>query len=237
MTTTDTGISSQAHYQVNELFTSIQGEGILTGTFASFIRLQGCPVGCVWCDSGPLADLDIHKRSTNGETRNTWGKGGLRMPVDDIVVGCQARHVIITGGEPTIWNLQPLTERLRVAGKRIQLETSGLKGVGGALFDHITWSPKERLGFICHDSIANLCKEVKWVVDDGLTLETIMKEWNRMMYLPHRQEMPIFVLMPEGSPPSAAHIGKCLTMLKQVPHPYQHHFRYGDRLQYALGMR
>src|SRR5690554_113441 len=38
-------------YPLNEVFQTIQGEGMFTGVAAIFIRLQGCPVGCPWCDT------------------------------------------------------------------------------------------------------------------------------------------------------------------------------------------
>lgn len=233
----DLKLGTGVYYQVNEQFVSIQGEGVLVGTPSTFIRLQGCPVGCSWCDSGPLADTDITRRTTNGETRNTWGRGGLRMPLMDIVGACQTRHVIITGGEPTIWNLKPLVDALHLANHQVQLETSGLKGVSGARFDHITWSPKQNLNYAAHPDIFKMCDEVKWVVDDQLDFDRVLGVLNTMRRERKTWMLPTFVLMPEGSPPKSENVERCMTMLRHVPMQAQTIFRFGDRLQYRLNMR
>lgn len=225
----------QPTYRVNELFDSIQGEGVLAGTPCTFIRLQGCTVGCSWCDSGPLADL-LEKRATNGETRNTWGRGGYRHSVNQIMDGVHKNHVVITGGEPTLYNLDPLIQTLRQYEHFIQLETSGqneLKGVERV--DWVTWSPKENLGFKAPLSIMRMAREVKWVVDDTLPFRVVEETYRA--YLEMRIKPPTFVLMPEGCPPTNEHILKCLEWLERVPHAWQRHWRFGDRLQYRLGLR
>ena len=200
-------------YQVNEIFTSIQGEGILAGTPATFIRLQGCPVGCPWCDSGPLAD-ELKGRMTNGETRNTWGAGGTKMSVPEIISQVRRVHVIITGGEPIIWDLDALIMNLRDNGHYVQIETSGLKDfIGAYLPDHITISPKAKLNYVMPKELMKVADEIKWVVDDELTFDTVyhsyMDDFFQLM-------TPLkFVLMPEGCPPSQEHIQKAMSFLDQ----------------------
>ena len=118
-------------YQVNEIFNSVQGEGILVGTPATFIRLQGCTVGCKWCD-----------------TKYTWAKGGTGMKSEDIVNSVVGMHAIITGGEPTMYDLDGLIVPLHAQKKFVQLETSGQNGIKGNVApDWITWSPKEMIDF------------------------------------------------------------------------------------------
>ena len=227
-------------YTVNEVFTSIQGEGTLVGLPATFIRLQGCPVGCVWCDSGPLADLDEDRRLTNGQTRNTWGKGGLRMSVSDIMRRVEAPHVIITGGEPMIWDLDSLLGRAKEMGCSTQVETSGYCDFkGGYRPTFITWSPKQNLGWTAPEVFRLRVHEVKWVVDTDLTLDTVMSmyEWYTGYTNKFDPDPPTFVLMPEGSPPKQENIHKVLLWLKMVPFEHRKHFRYGQRLQYTLGLR
>lgn len=220
-------------YQVNEQFTSIQGEGLYTGTPSTFIRLQGCTVGCVWCDSGPLADL-VEGRMTNGETRNTWGKGGNRRTLTEIIANVRTRHVVITGGEPTLWNLDALIQALWDIGCVVQLETSGQNALKGELVpDWITWSPKLNLYYIPHEGIVNHIKEVKWVVDDLLEWDVV---WNWWLFFQSRQQ-PVISLMPEGSPPKQEMIDKCLLWLEYVPLKHQREWRYSHRLQYVLGVR
>jgi 7-carboxy-7-deazaguanine synthase len=185
--------TGEAHYQVNELFTSPQGEGFWTGRLSTFIRLQGCTVGCPWCDSGPLADLQ-KGRQTNGMTRNTWGKGGVRMTLSEIVGQVNTYHVVITGGEPTLYNLDPLLERL--IHNYTQIETSGQNNLKGSYEpDWLTWSPKQTLAWEAPDDLKWIVSEVKWVVDEPLQWEKVIEVWN--WYQENRgNNMPWFYFMP-----------------------------------------
>lgn len=116
-------------YPVMETFTSIQGEGVHSGVPSFFIRLAGCDVGCVWCDV---------KESWNKEKHPLVSLNALV----EAAVGSGVKVVIVTGGEPTLHDLAPLTEALRNVGLRIHLETSGTQKLTG-LFDWITFSPKK----------------------------------------------------------------------------------------------
>ena len=114
-----------------EDFYTIQGEGFHTGKPAYFIRLGGCDVGCAWCDA-----------------KYTWNPR-LYPPTDiDIVVKraveCDARSIVITGGEPLLYPLTLLTERLKENGLKIFLETSGSHPFSGT-FDWVCLSPKHKL--------------------------------------------------------------------------------------------
>ena len=111
-----------------EAFYSLQGEGFYKGTAAYFIRLGGCDVGCHWCD-----------------VKESWAaEAHPLVPVDTIVTDALAlsKTMIITGGEPLMWNLDLLTEKLRAAGARIHIETSGAHPLSGT-FDWICLSPKK----------------------------------------------------------------------------------------------
>lgn len=224
-------------YQVNELFTSIQGEGMMTGSKATFIRLQGCTVGCPWCDSGPLAD-QLFGRQTNGLTRNTWAKGGKRMTIDEIVRQVDQMHVVITGGEPTLYDLDPLLKALR--GHWIQLETSGQQWLKGKLLpDWITWSPKENLGWTASSHYYFMADEVKFVVDANLKFGTVLGVFKAAMGTA-RPKVPYIVLMPEGCPPSKETIEKAMSFQNELVEMYPtlfQYIRFGDRLQYRLGIR
>ena len=111
-----------------EAFYSLQGEGFYKGTAAYFIRLGGCDVGCHWCD-----------------VKESWAaEAHPLVPVDTIVTDALAhsKTMIITGGEPLMWNLHLLTEKLRAAGARTHIETSGAHPLSGT-FDWICLSPKK----------------------------------------------------------------------------------------------
>lgn len=123
-------------YPVHELFHSWQGEGLHAGRSAFFIRLFGCPVHCPWCDSA-----------------GTWRPDRIpaqieRWEVEALVAAATAAHpefVVLTGGEPAIHDLGPLTEALWAAGLPVHLETSGAFPLRGR-FDWITLSPKRWKG-------------------------------------------------------------------------------------------
>lgn len=210
-------------YQVNEIFNSVQGEGVLVGTPATFIRLQGCTVGCKWCDS-----------------KLTWAKGGTGMRSEDIVNAVVGMHAIITGGEPTMYDLDGLIVPLHSQKKFVQLETSGQNSLKGNVSpDWITWSPKEMIDFEGAYDIKDGAREVKWVVDETLPWDVVFKTF--MWYIQRASNddsriVPFFVMMPEGCPPREAMVGKTLAFLSRLE-PWQHaFFRYGDRIQYRIGV-
>ena len=113
-----------------EDFYTIQGEGFHAGKPAYFIRLGGCDVGCRWCDA-----------------KYTWNPK-LYPPVDvqtilDRAAACPAQAIVITGGEPLLYPLEPLTEKLHERGLQIFLETSGTHPFSGR-FDWVCLSPKRQ---------------------------------------------------------------------------------------------
>ncbi len=116
---------------VMEQFYTLQGEGRWTGTAAWFIRLAGCDVGCVWCD-----------------VKDSWHpRESQYQPVSQIVAQALAsgtEHVVVTGGEPTVYDLTNLTRALADAGLQVHLETAGPHPYSGA-FDWVCFSPKKFL--------------------------------------------------------------------------------------------
>jgi len=116
-------------YPVMEHFYTLQGEGLYSGQAAYFIRLAGCDVGCVWCDVKESWDADVHPSLSVGELKAAV----LQHP---------AKIVVITGGEPAMHDLGPLTTALKAAGLRTHIETSGSSPLSGSL-DFVTLSPKK----------------------------------------------------------------------------------------------
>ena len=118
-----------ASLPVMETFFSIQGEGYHTGQSFYFIRLAGCDVGCHWCDVKESWDHNKHQF----------------LAIDKIVklVNKNSSQVIITGGEPLMWDLKKLTADLKINNIKVHLETSGAYDLTGA-YDWICLSPKKR---------------------------------------------------------------------------------------------
>jgi organic radical activating enzyme len=112
-----------------EHFYTLQGEGKYTGTSAYFIRLGGCDVGCVWCDVKESWDADVHPKMSAEELKNI----AAEYPGD---------LVVITGGEPAMYDLTALVDALHSIGKYVAIETSGTSKLAGNV-DWYTFSPKK----------------------------------------------------------------------------------------------
>ncbi len=136
-------------YKVNEMFETIQGEGVFTGVPAVFIRLQECPVGCAWCDTkqtwhAEAADqIDIIDVLAKKGDHPTWCQATAEQLVEQYnAQGFNAKHIVITGGEPCIYDLLPLATAFEQIGCRIQIETSGTYPVQTSDKTWVTVSPK-----------------------------------------------------------------------------------------------
>jgi 7-carboxy-7-deazaguanine synthase len=114
---------------VMEQFYTLQGEGYHQGKAAYFIRLGGCDVGCVWCDVKESWPIAAHPR---------WEVNALVAEVEK----AGARMAVITGGEPLMHQLEPLTTLLKNKGIACHLETSGAHPLSGN-WDWICLSPKK----------------------------------------------------------------------------------------------
>jgi 7-carboxy-7-deazaguanine synthase len=111
-----------------EEFYTIQGEGFHTGTAAYFIRIGGCDVGCHWCDVKESWNAEIHPPTAT----------------DVIVENAKkyAETVVVTGGEPLMWDMSILTSRLKKQNLNVHIETSGAYPVTGE-WDWFCLSPKK----------------------------------------------------------------------------------------------
>ena len=112
-----------------ESFYTIQGEGYFSGQSAHFLRIGGCDVGCHWCDVKESWDPKIHPLTR----------------IENIILEIaksKINTVVITGGEPLMWNLKKLTSGLKKYVENIHLETSGAYPISGK-FDWICLSPKK----------------------------------------------------------------------------------------------
>ncbi len=134
---------------INEMFETIQGEGAYTGIPSIFVRLQGCPVGCPWCDTKHTWEIkpqlatsaeQVIAKSAESETFFISNETDLLAQFE--TQGYVAKHVVITGGEPCMYDLRPLTALLHDKGYTTQIETSGTFEVLCDERTYVTVSPK-----------------------------------------------------------------------------------------------
>ena len=111
-----------------EEFYTIQGEGFHTGKAAYFIRIGGCDVGCHWCDVKESWNAEIHPPTST----------------DSIISNAKnhSKTVVVTGGEPLMWSLDYLTNKLQRLHIKTHIETSGAYQLSGT-WDWICLSPKK----------------------------------------------------------------------------------------------
>lgn len=142
-------------YPVMEAFATVQGEGAHVGSPSWFIRLGGCDVGCVWCDVKESWDPDAHPKQTVEAIVSAAVESGRKM-------------VVVTGGEPAMHNLTPLTAGLRAAGLQTHIETSGAHPLTGD-WDWVTLSPKKFKA--CRSEAYAMAHELKVIVFHRSDLE------------------------------------------------------------------
>lgn len=133
---------------IMEQFYTIQGEGFNTGKAAYFIRIGGCDVGCHWCDVKESWDANIHPLTAS------------KVLVEN-VLALPAKSVVVTGGEPLIYNLDSLTRQLKKNKVETFIETSGAYALSGD-WDWICLSPKKSMKPL--ETIYKKASELKMIV-------------------------------------------------------------------------
>ena len=114
---------------IMEHFYTVQGEGAHSGTAAYFVRLAGCDVGCHWCDVKESWEIQKDQYQTINSLLEAINKHA-------------SKTVVITGGEPTTYDLNSFTASLKEEDFQIHIETSGVYQIKGQI-DWITLSPKK----------------------------------------------------------------------------------------------
>ena len=152
-----------------EMFYTIQGEGKHSGRAAFFIRLAGCDVGCVWCD-----------------VKESWEAGNHPLvPIDSLVkeaVASNCGFVVITGGEPAMYDISSLTDQLQQHQIEIAIETSGTYPLNG----HIDWycfSPKKFKAPV-NEAVISHPSDFAWAEDHAKRVKSdcslyVQPEWSK----------------------------------------------------------
>lgn len=169
---------------VNEIFHSIQGEGITAGTNSLFVRLQGCPVGCSWCDT------KYTWKSSEITESTIYSKWGLINVITALLSKNHCNNIIFTGGEPLIhWaNLYDVITEFRIK-INIEIETSGII-FPDRLSPFVRWNISPKLSNSRVKKQIRYKKEVlmsfislegsifKFVVSDYSDIQEIQKDFN-----------------------------------------------------------
>ena len=181
---------------VMEQFLTLQGEGYHTGKSAVFIRLAGCDVGCVWCDVKESWDAEKHPVLSVSEI--------VKKTLD-----YRTDFVVITGGEPTLYDLTILVDTLKKQNKYVAIETAGTN----PLPDNIDWvcfSPKKFKK--PHPSIYQKVNELKVVVYHPSDLKWAIEHADKVV-----NNDAHFYIQPEWSR-SDEHLPLVLSFLNENPH-------------------
>ena len=136
--------------KVNEIFYSLQGEGLNTGTPAVFVRLRGCNLQCPFCD-----------------TEHAEGKEMTEGEIIEEVSRYKASLVVITGGEPALQLTESLVEMLHLLGKTVAVETNGTIELPKNV-DWVTLSPKDAFLGEKAKPVLTEADELKLVFSDDL---------------------------------------------------------------------
>ena len=151
------------NYKVNEIFRSLQGEGGNVGLDAVFVRLSGCNLSCPFCDTIHNDGIMMESASIATEAKRLYPEGG--------------GWVILTGGEPTIYDLRPLLTDLRGVGFKVAMETNGTNSIPAdvqVLLSYVTVSPKRRDLF----GVDHWVHEIRVPVGPETTVEELVHWYN-----------------------------------------------------------
>lgn len=162
-------------FKINEVFESLQGEGAFTGKPSIFIRFQGCPVGCSWCDTKHTWHLsyeDLISKEVFDKKKKSkeWCELTIAQLLNMFTSrNYKSKHIVITGGEPCMYDLTPLCEAVEHAGYSCQVETSGTFEINVSANCWVTLSPKINMkgGYKVLPSSYHKASEIKYPVARG----------------------------------------------------------------------
>jgi 7-carboxy-7-deazaguanine synthase len=243
---------SEVRYPIAETFYSIQGEGVWTGTPMFFVRLAGCNVG-KYVDADQFGGVDVKDLSpmelitkdfpllqdrthsvctAHDGTRflcdTDYHRAEWMTPaqIDSLVHAIKPtpEHVVITGGEPFLYDLEPLVAQLQDTGSDVHIETSGTKPIVGMEGVWVTCSPKE--GFLKENML--LVDEWKFLLGPKFTAKGVMD------FLQDDEcPSPVYLQPINGvNEPDAAAVARTVELVKANPS-----WRLSAQLHKYLGAR
>jgi len=180
-------------YKINEIFYSLQGEGLRAGTANLFLRFSGCNLHCHQAEDG----FDCDTEFTSGQH---WTPDEILLQLRETNPHC--RWIILTGGEPTLQADNALIDRLHQEGYKLAIETNGSKEVNPKI-DWITVSPKVAEHAICQKN----ANEVKYVRSYGMGIPKTVVEAE------HYLISPAF----EGDDLPKRNLDWCIQLVEQNP--------------------
>ncbi len=170
-----------------EEFYTIQGEGFHSGKPAYFIRVGGCDVGCHWCDVKESWDASLHPLTKT----DIIVEHALQYP---------GKAVVVTGGEPSMYNMKYITEQLKSKGVQTFIETSGAYLLTGT-WDWVCLSPKktgpplpenfakaDELKVIVHNK-----NDFEWAEKNAIHVRTDCKLFLQPEWSKSKEMMPLIV--------------------------------------------
>jgi 7-carboxy-7-deazaguanine synthase len=198
-------------YPINEIFETIQGEGVYTGVPAIFIRLQGCPVGCPWCDTqhtwekNRSAEVSFNEIFEKSAASENWAEVSAVSIVTELRArGYTARHVVLTGGEPAMYDLRELGNALEAAGYRLQIETSGTFALQITAHTWVTVSPKLGMpgGYLVRPDCMQRANEIKYPV----AMQKHIDEFDNLLKVCPPSSAAVIALQPISQRPRATEL-------------------------------
>lgn len=170
-------------YLVNDIYPTVQGEGVQTGVPMVLVRMHGCPVGCPWCDTKEtwVIDRDDERKHITDALGPT--PQYARMTAGEIGEYITLRHpgfrwVLVTGGEPAMQPLSELVQTLHERGYLVAVETSGTHtGHLFAGFDWVCVSPKVNMpgGYPVLGETLRRADEIKHVVGKQQDVDNLIQ--------------------------------------------------------------
>ena len=213
---------------VSEIFDSIQGEGPFAGTPSVFLRFAFCNLKCVWCDTEyTWKDNIIYKKMSLKE-------------IEGKILKYNSSHLVITGGEPLLWqkDFYPLVERLLNKNFIVEIETNGT--MEPELPEEIYFNVSPKLSNSGEDFEKRIKIEIlkkfnnrertifKFVIQKEKDIEEVINLKERVGI-----ERTKIYLMPEGKTPEE--LKEKRKMVFELSKKYG--FKFSDRLHILMGVR